>query len=122
MSLDMLVQVQPAGELPLALLALDGLEVLGVVSVQAGRGEELLVTLSAGEPFSVEVGLLVSSQDPGLVKHPPTLRTLQQRLLNLGLQVGQSSRPRHEVALQHLEQTLHVLLCQLDVSGFIFNF
>ena len=56
MGLDVLVEVVAAGELSLTLSAGHGGEVLAEVPGKAGRGEELFVTLAAGEPLGVDVG------------------------------------------------------------------
>ena len=80
MCLDMLLEILLGGELLPAVTALSRLAVFTEVLGQPGRGEELSITLSAGEPLSVQVDLLVSLQAPGFVKHPPTMFTVVQRL------------------------------------------
>ena len=117
MGLEVLVEVVAGGELSLTLSAGHGGEVLAEVPGKAGRGEELFVTLAAGEPLGVDVGLLVSLQGPGLVKQSPTLglAALQHSLLTLPLLP--TFLPHHEVTVQHLEEAHHVTLSQLDISG-----
>ena len=80
MSLDMLLQILLGGELLLTLRTLGWLGVFTEVFGQTSRGEELPITLRAGEPLCVEVGLLVSLQGPGFIKHPPTMFTVVRRL------------------------------------------
>ena len=82
MSLEVLVQVLLGGELfpTLRLWTLSWLAVFTEVFGQPSRGEELSITLRTGEPLRVQVDLLVSLQGPGLVKHPPTILTIVQRL------------------------------------------
>ena len=119
--LEVLGEVLTGGELPLALAAGHGREVLAKVPGQAGRGEELLLALAAGEPLGGVVSLLVPLQGPWLVEQSPALglRTSQQPLLTPGLLLAP---PQHEVTLQHLEETHHVTLSQLDISCCILQF
>ena len=80
MCLDMLLQIVLGSELLLTLLTLGGLGVFTEVFGQASRGEELSITLRAGEPLRVQVGLLVSLQGPGFIKHSPTILTVVRSL------------------------------------------
>merc|ERR1719219_1145804 len=77
MCLYMLLEILLGGEL---LPTLGRLVVFTEVFGQPSRGEELSITLRAGEPLGVQVGLLVSLQGPGFVKDPPTMFTIVQRL------------------------------------------
>ena len=119
--LEVLAEVLVSGELPTALAARHGGQVLAEVPRQAGRGEELLLALAAGEPLGAVVGLLVSLQAPRLVEQSPTLglRTSQQPLLTPSRLLD---LPQHEVTLQHLEEALHVTLSQLDISCRVLQF
>ena len=123
MCLDMLFQVVLGGELSLTLLTLGWLGVFTEVFGQPGRGEELPLTLSAGEPLCVEVDLLVSPQGPSFVEEPPALLTHVVSLhFSRSWISGLNSSLGKEMAVQDLEQTHHVLLSQFHIFGFVLKF